>query len=73
MILLLSGEYADTLEHLDISGCTGVDWNGFEVLWRLRNLKTLVVKDMSHIKDLDLLCLLLLEVCTVHCAVVLVC
>jgi len=58
----ISGEYADTLEYLNISGSRKLDWNGLEVLWRLRNLKTLVLKDMGHVKDLNLICLLLLDV-----------
>lgn len=58
----MSGEYADTLEYLDISGSRKLDWNGLEVLWRLRKLKTLVVRDMGHVKDLNLICLLLLDV-----------
>jgi len=58
----ITGEYANTLEHLDISGCRKLDWNGIEVLWRLKNLKTLVLNDMEHVKDLPLLCLMLLDV-----------
>ena len=57
----ITGEYQDSLEYLDISGCTGLDWNALECLWRLRKLKVLVLQDMEHIKDLDLLCLMLLE------------
>jgi len=58
----ISGEYSDTLEYLNLSGCRGLNWNGLEVLWRFRNLKTLVLKDMDHVEDLNLLCLLLLDV-----------
>jgi len=57
----ITGEYQDTLEYLDLSGCQKLNWNGLECLWRLRKLKVLVLKDMEHIKDLDLLCLMLLE------------
>ncbi len=35
---------------------------GLECIWRLSNLKTLVVKDMDHVEDLALICLLLLGV-----------
>lgn len=58
----ISGEYADTLEYLNLSGCRGLNWNGLEVLWRLKNLKTLVLKDLDHVEDLNLICLLLLDV-----------
>ena len=57
----ITGEYQDTLEYLDLSGCQKLNWNGLESLWRLRKLKVLVLKDMEHIKDLDLLCLMLLD------------
>ena len=57
----ITGEYQDTLEYLDLSGCQKLNWNGLQCLWRLRKLKVLVLKDMEHIKDLDLLCLMLLE------------
>jgi len=58
----ITGEYHNTLEVLNISGCRKVDWNGLELLWRLANLKTLVIKDMEHVKDLTLICLMLLDV-----------
>ena len=57
----LTGEFQDSLEELDLSGCKLVDWNALECLWRLRNLRVLTLKDMGHIKDLKLLCLMLLE------------
>ena len=57
----ITGEFSDNLEYLNISGCKNINWNGLEVVWRLRNLKTLVIKDMDHIKDLTLICLLLLD------------
>jgi len=57
----LSGEYADTLEYLNISGCRKMNWNSIEVLWRFKNLKTLVLKDMDHVEDLSLVCLMLLD------------
>lgn len=58
----VTGEYCETLEYLDISGCRQLDWNGLEILWRCRNLKTLVLRDMGHVRDLNLICLLLLDV-----------
>ena len=58
----LTGEYQDSLEYLDLSGCTLLNWNGLECLWRLRKLKVLVLQDMDHIKDLHLLCIMLLEI-----------
>ena len=58
----ITGEYQDSLEYLDVSGCKKLNWNGLECLWRLRKLKVLVLQDMEHIKDLDLLCLMLLEI-----------
>ncbi len=58
----ITGEYKDSLEYLDLSGCPGVDWSGLECLWRLKRLKTLVLYDMEHVKDIQLLCIMLLEV-----------
>lgn len=58
----ISGEYADTLEYLNISGCHKLNWNGLEIIWRFKNLKTLVLKDMNHVENLPLICLLLLDV-----------
>jgi hypothetical protein len=58
----ISGEYADSIEYINLSGCRNVDWNALEVLWRFKNLKTLVLKDMDHVEDLTLICLLLLDV-----------
>jgi hypothetical protein len=58
----ITGEYHATLETLNISGCREVNWNGLEVVWRLGKLKTLIIKDMDHIQDLTLICLMLLDV-----------
>jgi len=58
----ITGEFHHSLETLNISGCTKVNWNGFECLWRCSNLKVLVIKDMDHIQDLPLLCLMLLDI-----------
>ena len=58
----ITGEFHHSLEHLNISGCTNVNWNGLEVVWRCSKLKVLVIKDMDHIQDLPLICLMLLDV-----------
>jgi len=58
----ITGEFHHSLEYLNISGCRKVNWNGLEVLWRCSNLKVLVIKDMDHVQDLTLICLLLLDV-----------
>ena len=42
----ISGEYMDTLEYLDLSGCKGLQANGLEPIWRFSNLKTLVLRDL---------------------------
>lgn len=79
----ISGEYADSLEYLDISGCPELNANALECIWRLRHLKvcvcgycrhgalltcmnsafqTLVLYDLDHIKDLPLICLMILDI-----------
>ena len=58
----ITGEFHHSLEHLNISGCINVNWNGLEVVWRCSKLKVLVIKDMDHIQDLPLICLMLLDV-----------
>ena len=57
----ITGEFNDSLEYLNISGCRAINWNGLECIWRLRNLKTLVIRDMEHVQDLQLICLMLLD------------
>ena len=47
----ITGEYADTLEYLDLSGCKNLQANSLEPIWRLSKLKTLVLRDMVSIKD----------------------
>ena len=42
----ITGEYSDSLEYLDISGCRELNGNGLECIWRLYRLKTLVLRDM---------------------------
>ena len=56
------GEFQDTLETLDISGCVDINFGSLECLWKLRRLKTLVIYDLDHIADLKLLCVLLLDI-----------
>ena len=36
--------------------------NGLECLWRLRKLKKLILKDMGHVRDIKLICLMLLDI-----------
>ena len=52
----------ETLTSLDLSGCKSLNWNGLECIWRLTRLKTLVLRDLEHIVDLKMLCLLILDV-----------
>ena len=42
----ITGEYADTLEYLDLSGCKNLQSTSLEPIWRLSKLKTLVLRDM---------------------------
>ena len=58
----ITGEYQDTLEYLDVSGCKSLNWNGLECIWRLSRLKTLVLRDLEHIVDLKMICLMILDV-----------
>ena len=46
----ITGEYADTLEYLDLSGCKNLQATSLEPIWRLSKLKTLVLRDMVSIK-----------------------
>jgi len=57
----ITGEFQDSLQELDLSGCKLINISGLESLWRLRKLKVLTLKDMDHIPDLNLLCLMLVE------------
>lgn len=58
----ITGEYADTLEYLDLSGCKNLQTTSLEPIWRLSKLKTLVLRDMDHIKDIKMICLMLLDI-----------
>ena len=42
--------------------CSPCCRNGLECLWRLRKLKKLILRDMDHVRDIKLICLLLLEI-----------
>ncbi|CAL4060887.1 unnamed protein product, partial [Meganyctiphanes norvegica] len=57
----LCGQYADTLEHLNLSYCWKVTENGISACSRLRNLKTLNLEGMDHVKNIQMLCILLEE------------
>lgn len=58
----ITGEFGESLEVLNLSGCTNIDWNGLECLWRFRKLKTLILRDMDHVRDIKLICLMLLDI-----------
>jgi len=58
----ITGEYMDTLEYLDLSGCKSLKANALEPIWRFSNLKILVLRDLDHIKDIKMICLMLLDV-----------
>ena len=57
----LCGQYADTLEHLNLSYCRKVTENGISALGRLKKLKTLNIEGMDHVKNIQMLCVLLEE------------
>lgn len=59
----ITGEFQDSLEELDVSGCKMVKLSGLESIWRLRKLKVLKLRHMDHIDStsLNLLCLMLME------------
>ncbi len=57
----IAGEYGDSLEFLDISGCPMIQSNAIAALARFRQLKKLILYDLDHVKDLKLLCVMLLD------------
>lgn len=57
----LAAEYP-TLEYLDISDCKHVTDRGLQALYRMPNLKQLVVTDFSKTAAFELTCLLLQEI-----------
>ncbi|KAG0710663.1 Distal membrane-arm assembly complex protein 2 [Chionoecetes opilio] len=57
----LCGEYHNSLQHLDLSGCTRVTQYGIGALTRLRHLRSLNLHALDEVKNIKLLCLLLLD------------
>jgi len=57
----ICGQYAETLEHLNLSYCKKVTENGIAALARLKKLKTLNLEGMGHVKNIQMLCVLLEE------------
>jgi len=44
-----------------LSECKGISERGLAAAWRLKHLKTLVVENMPHVKNLEMVCSLLEE------------
>jgi len=57
----ICGQYGNTLEHLNLSYCRKVTETGISALARLRNLKKLNLEGMGHVKNIQMLCILLEE------------
>ncbi|CAH1402357.1 unnamed protein product [Nezara viridula] len=55
----ISGEFAETLEYLDISDCLNVTENGLNGFYRFHNLKKLVVHNIVHNISFEFRCFLL--------------
>lgn len=53
--------FQDSLEQLDLSGCTRVTERGLSALYRLKKLKSLTLGYLTHIRDLNLVALMLEE------------
>lgn len=53
------GEYRHSLRHLDLSGCPRVTEHGLEGIAQLKELKSLTLERMDHIRILPYVCLLL--------------
>jgi hypothetical protein len=58
----ISGEYQESLEEINLSGCRNLSGSGLECLWRFKRLKVVTLKDLDHIKELKLICLMLLDI-----------
>ncbi|XP_068244281.1 distal membrane-arm assembly complex protein 2 [Palaemon carinicauda] len=58
----ICGQYANTLEYLNLSNCTGISERGFSALARLKKLKTLDVSGLDSIDNVKFLCVLLEDV-----------
>lgn len=56
----IAGQY-QTLEHLDISDCKNVTENALEALYKLRNLRTLIVTNHNKSAAFELTCFMLEE------------
>ncbi|KAG0413326.1 hypothetical protein HPB47_009514 [Ixodes persulcatus] len=52
-------QFKDSLEQLDLSGCPQITHRGLSALYRLRNLKTLTLRYLSHVEHLQLVALML--------------
>ncbi|CAN8000112.1 unnamed protein product, partial [Ixodes hexagonus] len=52
-------QFKDSLEHLDLSGCPQITQRGLSALYRLRSLKTLTLRHLSHVDHLQLVALML--------------
>jgi len=58
----ITGEYQESLEEINLSGCRNLTGSGLECLWRIKRLKVLILKDLDHIRELKLICLMLLDI-----------
>lgn len=56
----ISGEYGETLKYLDISGCS-ITERGLNAFYRLSNLETLVVSNITRSTAFELTCAMLEE------------
>ncbi|XP_064483810.1 distal membrane-arm assembly complex protein 2-like [Ornithodoros turicata] len=61
-------QFQDTLEHLDLSGCTQITERGLSSLYRLTNLKSVTLGYLPQIKNLNLVAVLL-EDCLPQCEI----
>jgi len=57
----ICGQYSETLEQLNLTYCKKVTENGISALTRLKKLKTLNLEGMGHVKNIQMLCVLLEE------------
>ncbi|KAL1131317.1 hypothetical protein AAG570_010935 [Ranatra chinensis] len=55
----ISGEFCSTLEHLDLSDCHQVTENALSCIYRITNLKTLVLENIVKSRSFEYACLLL--------------
>ncbi|CAL8080370.1 unnamed protein product [Orchesella dallaii] len=54
--------FNETLEFLDLSGCKRVTDKGIGTFHRCKNLKAIVVDNMTHLPDLEIVCAMLEDV-----------